>query len=260
MLDYSTKLKDKYLRELKEHNDQEENLDEIALNRVLEKYEGTTDYICKYAVLNDLFESCGKRALYFENDIGKFKGYFYLAAKAGDICLRLYEKGFTTRGPISDMYLEDRSVALRFAAYAILADREDLALSITLKDSLLGAVLMEDYEKAKKYLPEDIKAISKNEDFDLIMWSVIYNDEKLFQKNVERLIKSGRNCEKRLGVVNSYMHVIILAIIKLARKRGISCNLNVIELPMQVLDDATPINEAEWQLPADEKLAEILGA
>lgn len=260
MFDFTTKQIDACIHETKEYIDKGFYADNTGLNRVLKEHEGTSDYIRKYNSLSNVFESLAKVALYFNNDIGTFKGNFYLAAKAGDICFKLYDKGYRTYSPICcDNDFEKRNNSLHYAVFAILAGSEELAKSITLEDSLLGAILMGEYEKAKDYLPQNIKDIPSFEDFDLILWTIIHNDEKKFQKYVEKRIKSQRNYAKKCGYVRTYMDEGTLALIKLARKRGMNCNLNIIELPMHVLDDNTPINEEEWKLPEDKELAEILG-
>lgn len=48
-----------------------------------------------------------------------------------------------------------------------------------------------------------------------------------------------------------------MALIKLAKTRNMTCNLNVRELPQHLLDDI-PVNEEEWQLPEIPAVNKIL--
>lgn len=75
---------------------------------------------------------------------------------------------------------------------------------------------------------------------------------------IKKSIESQRRYSKRCGYASNYMDGAILALIKLARERGMNYNLDIIELPMYVLDDSTPVNENEWKLPKDKKLEKIL--
>lgn len=150
MLDYTTKQIDEHLRKVKEYYDKVTDAEQVGLVRVLQKNEGTTDYIRKYDELVNLFESCGRASLYLKNDIHKFKGYFYLAAKASDICFKLYEKGYRTNSALcSNSMFEYRENMISYDTYAILSGCKELALSLVKEDSLLGSVIMGDYEKAK---------------------------------------------------------------------------------------------------------------
>ncbi len=174
MLDYTTKQIDEHIHEIKEYRERVTDTDKVGLIRVLQEHEGTTDFIRKYDELANLFNSCGKAALYLKCDVQKFKGYFYLAAKAGDSCFKLYEKGYRTSGALCcDNDFEQRNNVLHYAKSAILSGCKDLAISIVLEDSLLGSLILGDYERAKKYLPKDIKEIHKSEDFDLILWTIV---------------------------------------------------------------------------------------
>ncbi len=118
---------------------------------------------------------------------------------------------------------------------------------------------MEDYEKAKSYLPQNIKDIPKYEYLQEFLWRIVYNDEKKFQKYVEKDIRTIRCQAKIFRVASGYMYTQTLALIKLARKRGMNFkNINIIELPMSIIDDTTPVNTEEWKLPEDKEVAKIL--
>ena len=86
------------------------------------------------------------------------------------------------------------------------------------------------------------------------MWAIAHGDEKLFNKYLEKRIKMLR-CYARLSptTFDSWG----LAVIKLAQQRGIQCNLNVIELPYQLLDDIR-IDTSGLTFPKAEQIHSII--
>ena len=141
MLDYTTNLIDERIRKEKEISEKETNED--ALKRILRELDGNTDYICKYFELFMLFDGFGKSDLYLHQDIKSFKGYFYLAAKAGQICFQLYEKGYRINHSsfCTNSMFENKNTNFNFAFHAMLAGSNQLAIELALKDSSLEAAL-----------------------------------------------------------------------------------------------------------------------
>ena len=117
--------------------------------------------------------------------------------------------------------------------------------------TLEGALIMQDYERAQTFLPEDPEdpSICRSE-LRQCMWAIAHRDEKAFNKYMENRIKMLRR-QARLSVTT--LDSWGLTVIKLARQRGIECNLNVIELPLSLLDDFR-IDTSGLVLPAAEKL------
>lgn len=203
-----------------------------------------------YYDLCHLFDQYGVEYLYVDKDIEKFKGCFYLSALAGEIWYKL-------RDPIHDLMHEDY-LTFRIK-HAILSDCKDLALEIAGEYSAYGAVIMGDYEKAKQYLPKDSKEIPKYDEIEQMLWAIVYNDEKKMNHFVEKRIKSQRKDMKRSGYACYYMDDYALAMIKLAKERGMQCNLEVRELPLYLLDDNTQVDREKWKLPEDKEVEELLG-
>lgn len=264
MLDYTTDLLDKCLQQSREWREKEQNGEAGLLERLIREQDGeeNPNYILKYWCYFKAFHEHGQESLYLDNDITKFKGYFYLAAKAGKNCFALYEKGYRSATHLSFMspsVLENKNTNFNFAAHALLAGCRDLAKELAAKDSPLEAVLNGDFERAKGYLPSDIKEISSANDPEKILWTILYHDEKKMNKQIEKRIKEIRRYNKRNGFADHYMDYWMLSLLKIAKEYGMNCSLNIIELPLQALDDSTPINEDEWRLPADKELEKILG-
>lgn len=257
MLDYTTNLIDERICKEKEISEKETNED--ALKRILRQLEGNTDYIHKYFYLFRLFDEFGKSDLYLYHDIKSFKGYYYLAAKAGQICFQLYEKGYRIKHSTlcTNSYFEQQNSNFNFAFHAMLAGSNQLAIELALKDSSLEAALKGDFEQAKEYLPTNVKDIHFS-DSEVILWTILYNDEKKMNHYIEKRTKEIRRYDKKCGFASDYIDHWTLALLKLAKERGMKCNLDVIELPLYVLDDDTPVNEEEWKLPEDKELEKML--
>lgn len=258
MLDYSTKKIEKELNIIKQEVNSVNDFSAIRTNDIIKEYEGNTDYIEKYWLLSFNYAHRAACYLLVNNDLKKFKGYCYLSAKAGEVCISLYEKGIRTYMTATNRDLENRSNVLFYVNYAILANCNDLAVRIASEDSLMGSIVMKDYEKAKKYLPADITEKKSHAFFDeieAILWSIVYMDEKKMNRYIEKRIRALRRQARISPAV--YFDDYGLTLIKLAKERGMSCNLNVIELPQHLLDDS-PINEEEWKLPEDREVEKIL--
>jgi len=137
------------------------------------------------------YADCAKRLLLVCNDKQKFKGCCYLASKAGEMCYVLYDKGVRDFGCFGFLRreLETRETALYYTHFAILANCRTLATQIAPEDSLLGAVLAKDYERAKTYLPEKVKEIRDSSYCEQIFWAIIYKDEKKLNQYLETRIK-----------------------------------------------------------------------
>lgn len=231
------------------------NYVEDMINETLQEYKKSTDFIEKYDTLMNVYISCGKHYLKANNDTVKFKGYYYLAAKAGEICFQLAERGHKTYQSVLNENLRTKNNVFYYAHRAILADVWDLAIHFVSEDSLLGAILMEDYERAKKYIPEEFTDISKSDELEQLLWTIVYLDEKKMNSLIEKYIKQLRRDTK--SSPGAYFDSADLALIKLAMVRGMNCDLNIAELPIHLLDDVK-INEDEWRLPEDKGLEELL--
>lgn len=252
--DYSIKKIDDMINQIKESVRCNSNFVALKMQQWTDTYKETTDFIKKYNELVRKCVYCGENYLIANNDIEKFKGYYHLAAQAGEICYRLVENGFITRPDYVLNNLKTRKNVLYYAKNAILANDMELAVKITTENSLMGAILMRDYERAKSFLPDDIKKIPKEHDLEKILWTICYEDEDKLNLEVVETINVLRRQAK------SYPAVCFLdgtlAILKLARQRGMTCRINVIELPLHILEDDTPINVDEWKLPEDKALEE----
>lgn len=251
MLTYTTNSIEKSIRNIKETVAKEEAFAEVGIAECLKRYEGTDDDLKKYQGLVYSYSSCAKCYLLADHDTEKWKGYYYLAAKAADILYQLYDNGCRTNEAFIKQ-LENRN-HLRYTQYAILANHKPLAVQLAGENSLLGQILCGDYEKAKSFLPDEIKETKYTSYIDEILWAIVYQDEKKMNRYFEKRIKMLRRQARTATptALDSYG----LALIKLAQERIMNFRLNVRELPFQLLND-TPVNENEWHLPEDHGLKE----
>lgn len=255
MIDFTTKEIDKGLKVLKEGL-KGKGIDTTDIDELLKKKED--NYLNKYQMLMIAYANHAVNSLLLYNDMYKFKGYCYLAARAGERLSDLYAKGLRASGWCCSFNeaLRNRGDISYYVKYAILANNWDLAVHIATEDSLFGAVLTQKYEKAKEYLPNDIKKLKKEDDKQLL-WSIVYLDEKKLNSCLEKRIKELRYYAKTRVSDMEYLDELGLAMLKLAKRRGMDCKVNVIELPVHLLDDI-PVNEDEWKLPEDKELEKIL--
>ncbi|MDE7431138.1 MAG: hypothetical protein K2N34_04385 [Lachnospiraceae bacterium] len=255
MLEYSTKGIDKEIKAIKR---EVSKVPDYGYNVIAETLEGLSirdkNILEKYDALMYAYGHCAVAHFITTSDKEMFKGFCHLAAKAGEICFLLYEKGIRTSSSWGK-HLEIKDNMFNYIHYAILANNYELAIRMTPPESLLGSVLLQDYDKAKKFLPEDPKVFQSWQDEERILWTIAYRNEKKLNQFVERRIKDLRR--QASVAMPTYFDEWGLALIKLAMQRGMVCKLNVIELPLDLFD-VLPVNEEEWKLPKDEELEKIL--
>lgn len=254
MLEYTTIAIEKSVNDVKDKFIKTPEFLNIMVSNCLAKYERSNDYLKKYHDLLYTYSYCGTCCLVAKEDTEKFKGYYFLAAEAGDICYRLCDMGLRTNRAYVEN-LKTRKNVLFYAQFAILANHKKLAIQIAQEDSLLGGILTKNYDKAKTYLPKDFKEIKDISCINEILWSIVYEDEKKMNQYFEKRIKLLRRQAK--VAMPTEFDSDGLALIKLAQDRGMTCNLDVRELPQHLLDD-DPVNEEEWRLPEDHELRKII--
>lgn len=230
---------------------------ETEIKKYEELHGESVDYLRKYCEYLIAYSSRASICLAINEDINKFKGYCFLAARAGNICFKLFDYGFRTKSWAQTFVrnLETREDIFFYVQYAILANHKELAMQMALEDSLLGSMLIGDYEKAKLYLLQEIKEVQYTSYVNEILWTIVYKEEKRMNQYFEKRVKLMRK-EAKIGVPK-YLDLFGLALIKLAKVRDMTCKLQVRELPQHLLDD-TPVNEDDWLLPEDPELERIL--
>lgn len=263
-LQYSTKYIDKELKQerlqwekVKQEPIKSNDFLEMLLQRLDERiqehrYDWIINSLCD---LHDCYSSAGDRYLKIDVNPKKAKENHYLSALAGELCYAMVEKGFPHHFTLSGHPYDFKKDNFTFSRNAILANEYGLALKIAGEDTIEGALILQDYEKACAILPSspEDESIHKDE-LTQCMWAIAHNDEKMFNKYMKKRIQVLRRQGRIWAVALDSWG---LAVIKLARQRGISCNLNVIELPQQLLDDEQ-IDTRGLILPMADKIHSVL--
>lgn len=182
----------------------------------------------------------------------KAKRHYYLAALSSVQAYRLVRAGFPYHmwewaGPYNF-----KKNNLNFTKDAILANDLDLALSIAGEDTTEGLLIMEEYEKAQRIMPQDPAVI--REETSLCCWAIAHQDQSVFNDALKERIKMlRRQGSHMVTVLDSWG----LALIRLARRRGMTCDLNVVELPWKWLDDGPTDTTGLW-FPFESELQKII--
>ena len=188
--------------------------------------------------------------LQIDIDAHKAKENNYLAALTGELIYRLLERGFSHHIFDSGMPYDFKKNNFTYTRNAILANEPELALRIASEDTLEGALLLQDYERAQALLPENPEDLPKYNETRQCMWAIAHGNEKIFNKYMEKGIKLLRR-QARISPVT--IDTRGLALIKLASQRGIVCHLDVIELPQSLLDDDR-LDTSNLVLPIADKI------
>lgn len=176
-------------------------------------------------------------------DVDKMKKYKCIAAQISLFLYELLEKGFTKNynGDIDFVALN-----LHLTKNAILANEYEMALQLATENTIEGALILGDYERAKTILPDNPEDITiQNDEMKQCMWAITYQDQKLFDKYIAKRI---RELRKDAPYGATIIDTFGLALVKLAYRRGLRCNLKVMELPLDLLDD-TRIESVPFDIP-----------
>ena len=174
-----------------------------------------------------------------KQDKAKTLEYYSLAAGAARDCIKALREGKKAIGWDShhiNCVLEKESSMHYYVKSAVLSGNYDMALEIVTADSIIGAMILGEDERAKKYLPEEFEQIDKyDRDWDGTLWAILHGDEKLMNHCIKDYIKTLRWQAKNFNSID-LIAVFALPLIRLGMDRGMKCTLNVYELPLELLD------------------------
>lgn len=251
-MEYTTKGIEERICDIQRIVSENDALEDAEIKEIRKRFE--KDCLKFYHRVSISYGSCAKCYLLANNDTQKFKGYCFLAAKAGSVVLELYDKGLRSNDAFIKKLDTRRNVDF-YIQYAILANCPEMAVSFPARDSAWRCILEQKYDEAVEYLPEKIKQEKHTSYVDEILWAIVHKNEKKMNQYFEKRIMMLRRQARAAAPTefDSYG----MALIKLAKARGMTCNLNVRELPQHLLDDI-PVNEEEWQLPKNPEVDKIL--
>lgn len=216
----------------------------VRLNRMIDKLYNDEDCIRIYAELMSYYVRVIE-AYYMENEeIGTGMGYYYLAAKAVEAAQYLYNNQ-NVKTKISKVMAENE-YGHRAVCCAIIAGEYELARRVMKKDSMMGFVLENDKEKILARLKQ------KDDDAKLntIYKAIAEKDVKLLEKGIcERLSYLRKLKYDYISIIDEWL----VALIKLAKKAGMTVEINVAEVPKDLLEDVA-IDYEKWKLPLIKEL------
>ena len=256
LLSYSTKYIDNALKD-RESAEYGIDLKEILYQRLDQRIaEQAYDWIINS--LHDLFfwyAGDGDIHMQLDVDTKAAKENYYIVALIGALCYEMIEKGFSHHVFDSGYPYDFKKNNFNFSKAAILANEYELALKMTGTDTVEGALISHNYSLACAILPENPEDDSMSTDeIRQCMWAIAHGDEKLFNKYLEKRINMLRRYARLSPTTFDSWG---LAVIKLAQQRGIQCNLNVIELPYQLLDNIR-IDTSGLIFPKAEQILSII--
>ena len=248
-LDYCIKLWEKEKKEVINYYEEEER----SIQKKIEYYSAEIlkedcDIIKEYNMLSNYYCRYSELKYVAKGSIIEYKKYFYLSAKAVELCNRLLKKGIDCDEDTKKEILNDKIDYA--AAQAIIAGDNNLALQIVGEKSMIGCILLERYNEALEYrIPSDDDTY-----INQAFISIAKGDEEMLIKSIESRIRLVRKYAKlNVVMVDSYF----VTILKLAKKRGMNCDIHVAEIPEDLLED-TPIDYENWQLPIPERVQKLL--
>lgn len=213
----------------------------------IERLSNKEDVIYGYDTLAFEYGIFAHQYYFAFEDIESFKGYYYLSAKATEMCYKLHEKGVKS---IISGKIESNLKGRTNADRALLSGDKELALRLATKKSVIGNMILQNYEEARKY----VELENSNKNFQAMQLSIIERDEKKLKKHLENRIRIVRR-EAKLGLTD--IDRFGLSILKLAKMRGMNCDIYVAELPLVLLEDV-PVDCTKWKLPIPENVQKIL--
>lgn len=174
-MEYTTKGIEERICDIQRIVSENDALEDIGIKEIRKRYE--KDCLRLYHEISMSYGSYAKCYLLANNDTQKFKGYCFLAAKAGSVVLELYDKGLRS----DDAYikrLNTREKVVFYIQYAILANHPEVAVSFPMRDSAWRCILEQKYDETMKYLPEKIEQEKFTSYVNEILWAIVYENEK----------------------------------------------------------------------------------
>jgi len=163
----------------------------------------------------------------------------------------MYDNGVGTKyKDVIDPFLAEFDYAL----YELIAVAETNFSIFNRDDNLICLMLKQKYDDAKKIidmLPDIVDDSNEvyyvNQKFlKNIYKAIVDGDEKKFNEEIVKRIKKYR---RNMVGYSTIIDVVSIALIKMAMKAGIECNVDVIEIPKMFFDESNKIDKDSVKLP-----------
>lgn len=169
------------------------------------------------SIYSELADSC-----YLETEnLEESRIYYYLAAKAGEAALVLYEKGGSTSPALKESISKHEGAAW-YALCAILGGDYDLAMRLVPERTILRDLLEEKNFEISRYTKE-LESLVFLDGYK----ALFDRDGEAFGEKLIERIQNLRNMSEDAVIID----VLGTALLKLAKKMGIICRIKAAELP-----------------------------
>lgn len=236
----------------KEINGKFNNNEEVHIKQFKELEE--KDYLRLYSRLASAYK--GMARYYYLDDITNIimLQYTYLSGLALVLVKKMYDGG------IRNNYIEiieNQLDEIDYALFQLIATNqlEPQYLEIA-DDPLITAMYQEQYDQAKQII-DAIPDPTKEQDSQSVYYlspmflkyiylAIINHDEKAFNEELAKRIKKYR---RNMVGYSTIIDIVSIALIKMAKKVGIECNVDVIEIPKIFFDESCVIDKEKVKLP-----------
>lgn len=233
----------------------------INIENAVKSYKQLTyvnrDYQTFYLAIGGNYQGIADAYYLKDNENKACIDYLYLSGLAELIAELLEER------PIEEQRRHKNFSELDIAVYKLIATGQELPDCIKEKDSVPVCIWNGDLEKAKRLLEQvnEVTEVVHGSQYKLIKYlkmiflAILKNDEELFNKELENRIRKYR---KNMVGYSVFIDEVSIALIKLAKERGIDCGINVIEIPQMFFDNDYQIDKEQVRLPFYEEVLEVL--
>lgn len=222
-------------------------LEEAVKSRAEEKL------VSCYHRLSLYYTTKAERLLALERDLREARRYYYLAALAAEMAYKLVRAGFPHNVRDGTQPYDFEQNNFPFTQNAILANAPELALSIAGENTVEGLILLEKYKEAWPLLPVNPNKLQK-ELRRMALWGIVHRRQKTFDLAFLERVKEMRGLGDHAATT---LDTEGLALILLARRRGLAFRAKATELPWELLDDQ-PTDTTGLVLPCKEEVQQIL--
>lgn len=256
-LDYESK---KWAKELKNFNDFKKQTkgvfdknEQYTISVFLQG--GKKDYLRLYDRLSCSYEQMARWYYLDYTDTEEIKKYTYLSGMALVITKILFDKGIRT--DYKEIVEGNIKRNMDFALYQLIAadEFENVYTKQAVEENNLVMLMYnQKWEEAGRLLeqlpdnPEEAKEIYyvKPQFLKKIYMAIIAGDEKAFNEELAKRIKKYR---RNMVGYSTIIDIVSVALIKMAKQAGLSCHVDVIEIPGQFFDASCRIDKNKVRLP-----------
>lgn len=205
------------------------------------------DFVRLYGGLSNSYKSMAETYYITQGEDINIIKWIYLSGYAKLLAHNLIINGYQTKyNNMAKNILSDDLYLYELIAVDQLKVKES-------DSNIICLLYQHNVQKAKQCIENlptnDRKSVSyyrKETELKPIFESILYSDEKQFNDEILRRIKTYR---KNMEGYETYLDIISIALIKVAKSYGIKCDIDVIEIPKIFFENKYNINKENISLP-----------